>query len=136
LEATHRGAEQLRPSPIDSSAGSCFRTRSVLVYARKVIAIAKERTGTATGTRVTFRRGPRGWTGVSVDVGAQPRRPTVVQDLSLDVMRGRVYYLVPRPGGAEPQIIQGRIDCDSLWGTSRPRYSKQAPAPVLLRRVR
>jgi hypothetical protein len=136
LETTRRGEEQLRASPVDSSAGSCFRTRSVLVYVSKAIAIAKERTGAASGTRVAFRRRPQGWTGVSVDLGAQPRRPTVVQDLSLDPVRGRVYYLVPRPGGAEPQIIQGRIDCDSLWGTSRPRYSKQEPAPIVLRRVR
>jgi hypothetical protein len=73
--------------------------------------------------------------GVSVDLGARPRRPTVLQDLLLDTARGRAYYLMPRRAG-EPQIVQGRIDCDSLWGTSRPRYSKQEPSPIVLRRVR
>ena len=125
-------AGALLVSPKDSFAQSCFRTRSALAYASDVR--GKAWTGIVSGTRVTFRRRPHGWTGVSVDLQAQ-RPPAVLQDLLLDAEHGRVYYLMPRRSG-EPLIVQGRIDCDSLWGTSRPRYSKQEPTPIVFRRVR
>ena len=125
-------AGEARPMQTGSSTRSCFRTRSVLVYTSRP---GNHPTGVTSGTRVTFRRGRRGWTGVSVDPSAPAQRPTVLQDLLLDAARGQVYYLVPRRSG-DPLIVQGRIDCDSLWGTSRPRYSKQEPAPIVLRRVR
>ena len=115
-----------------SSAPSCFRARSALVYAS---APGNHPTGIGSGTRVTFRRGRRGWTGVSADPRAQEQRPTMLQDLLIDAVRGRVYYLVQR-GSRDPLVVQGRIDCDSLWGTVRPRYSKQEPTPIVFRRVR
>ncbi|HEX2716500.1 MAG TPA: hypothetical protein VHM30_19745 [Gemmatimonadaceae bacterium] len=110
----------------------CLRGDTLLVYSSEQP--ADERTGDASGDRVTLRRGAGGWSGIGVAVGSDVGGEPTLDSLDLNVEQGTIRYRMPLGFGTY-WAVEGRIDCDSIWGRGRPAAGGAASA-VVLRRVR
>lgn len=112
---------------------SCLARDSLFTYT-DVAAQADERTGDVSGTRVTLHRASQGWSGTGITVAGPEGIDPTLDSLRVDAAAGSIHFRMPLGFGGY-WIVDGRVDCDSLWGTAHPSTAPRESSPVMLHRA-
>jgi hypothetical protein len=119
-------------APVTAPA-SCLAADSLFTYT-DAAAHADERTGDVSGTRITLHRASHGWSGTGISLAGPEGIDPTLDSLTVDAAAGKIRFRMPLGFGGY-WIVDGRLDCDSLWGTGHPSTAPTERSRVMLHRV-